>query len=141
MSTNPMINYRIFMIAFIIQALVFATISTLSIETRVGIFSNKQKPFIEKKHLGFYNLYRRFFYTLRIIPYEVSKKLGILSKEGQVHEVVKMIYTFIISFCISILVYHIFLMLLGYNQIYKYYFGNIKLNQKLKNRKPDIKLN
>ena len=32
-------NYRIFLVAFIIQALIIASISTLSIETRVGIYS------------------------------------------------------------------------------------------------------
>ena len=133
-------EYRIFIIAFIIQALVFATISTLSIEIRVGIFSNKQKPFTSNNDWSFYNLYRWLFYTLRIIPYEISYKLGILNKEGRVHEWVKMLYTFIISFTISIIVYHIFLFLLGYKQIYKYYFGNIKMDSKLKVGKHNITL-
>ena len=36
-------TYKLFILGFIIQALVFATISALSIETRLNIFSTKQK--------------------------------------------------------------------------------------------------
>ncbi len=124
-----MVNYKVFIIGFIIQALIFATISTLSIETRFGISSTKQKPIAYQDNF-FKNLYKQFFYKLKTIPYDISSKLNILTDAGDVPEYVKLIYVFIISFLISILVYHLFLLLLGYKFIYKYFFGNIKIKSK-----------
>jgi len=121
-----MINYKVFIIGFIIQALIFATISTLSIETRFGISSTKQKPIAYEDNF-FKNIYKEFFYKLKTIPYDISSKLNILTDAGDVPEYIKLIYVFIISFCISIIVYHLFLLLLGYKFIYKYFFGNIKI--------------
>jgi hypothetical protein len=123
-------NYKVFIIAFIVQALIFASISTLSIETRVGIYSNKQKPYIPDKNLGIYNLFTHFFYILRILPYKISETFGILNNSGNVQEWVKVLYTFLISFTISLLVYHIFLLIFGYKKIYKYYMGNFSMSTK-----------
>jgi hypothetical protein len=123
-------NYRVFIIAFIIQALIFASISTLSIETRVGIYSNKQKPYVSDKKYSIYNLFGQIFYTLRILPYKISEMLGILNSQGEVEEWVKILYTFIISFTISLIVYHIFLIIFGYKEIYKYYMGNFPMSTK-----------
>lgn len=117
-------KYKFFIYAFILQSLIIASISTLSIETRVGIFSNKQKPFDYTKDFSIYNFFKHFFYTLRILPYNLSESLGILNNNGDVHAWVKMIYTFLISFTISLIVYHIFLIIFGYKKIYKYYLGN-----------------
>tara|TARA_A100001011_G_scaffold399281_1_gene507203 strand:+ start:53 stop:457 length:405 start_codon:yes stop_codon:yes gene_type:complete len=123
-------NYRVFLVAFILQALIIASISTLSIETRVGIYSNKQKPYSSDKTYSIYNLLSQLFYILRILPYKISEKLGILNSQGEVEEWVKMLYTFIISFTISIIVYHIFLIIFGYEEIYKYYMGNFPMSTK-----------
>lgn len=118
-------KYKFFIYAFILQSLIIASISTLSIETRVGIFSNKQNPFEYNKDFSIYNFFKHFFYTLRILPYNLSESLGILNSKGAVQEWVKIIYTFLISFTISLIVYHIFLIIFGYKKIYKYYMGNL----------------
>ena len=124
-----MINYGVFIIGFIIQALIFATISTLSIETRFGISSTKEKPLPYDNNI-FNNLYKQFFYKLRTIPYDISSKFNLLTDAGDVPEYIKLVYVFIISFSISIIVYHLFLLLLGYKFIYKYFFGNLKIKKK-----------
>ena len=124
-----MINYGVFTIGFIIQALIFATISTLSIETRFGISSTKEKPLPYGDNF-LKNLYKQFFYKLKTIPYDISTKLNILTSSGDVPEYIKLIYVFIISFLISVIVYHFFLLILGYKFIYKYFFGNLKIKKK-----------
>jgi len=126
-------KYKFFIYAFILQSLILASISTLSIETRVGIFSNKQKPFEYSKDFSIYNFFKHFFYTLRILPYNLSESFGILNNKGAVQEWVKIIYTFLISFTISLIVYHIFLIIFGYKKIYKYYMGNFGISAKCSN--------
>ena len=107
---------------FMIQSLIWATISTLAIEVRRSIFSTKQKAIIFK-HNTFQNITSFIFFTLRTLPYDISYKLNLLNKKGEVPEYVKAVYTFTISFLLSLGVYHIFLFILGYKNIYKYFFG------------------
>ncbi len=107
---------------FMIQSLIWATISTLAIEIRRSIFSTKQKP-ITFKNNTFQNITDFIFFTLRTLPYDISYKLNLLNKKHEVPEYVKALYTFSISFLLSLGVYHIFLIILGYKNIYKYFFG------------------
>ena len=107
---------------FMIQSLIWATISTLAIEIRRSIFSTKQKP-ITFKNNTFQNITDFIFFTLRTLPYDISYRLNLLNKKGEVPEYIKGLYTFSISFLLSLAVYHFFLFILGYKNIYKYFFG------------------
>ena len=107
---------------FMIQSLIWATISTLAIEIRRSIFSTKQKP-ITFKNNTFQNITDFIFFTLRTLPYNISYRLNLLNKKGEVPEYIKGLYTFSISFLLSLSVYHFFLFVLGYKNIYKYFFG------------------
>jgi len=120
---------------FIIQSLIWATISTLAIEIRRSIFSTKQKP-ITYKHNTIQNIIYYIFFILRTLPYTISYRLNLLNKKDQVPEYIKALYTFTISFILSLGVYHLFLIVLGYKDIYKYFFGwtepkgiRVKLNK------------
>jgi hypothetical protein len=107
---------------FMIQSLIWATISTLAIEIRRSIFPTKQKPLTFKNNI-FQNITTYIFFTLRTLPYDISYRLNLLNKKGEVPEYVKALYTFSISFILSLGVYHFFLFILGYKNIYKYFFG------------------
>lgn len=111
------IDYSILTKGFIIQSLIWASISTATIEIRHSIYSNKQKP------ITFQNTINYIFYTLRIIPYQLSYQLNLLNKKGEVPEYIKALYTFTISFLLSLFIYRFFLFVLGYKDIYKYFFG------------------
>ncbi len=122
--------YKLFILGFVIQALVFASISALSIETRLNIFSTKQKiPVYKEKNL--INLFNKFVFYLKTLPYEISERLNLLI-DGKVPEYIKLIYTFLISFTISLIVYNLFLLILGKKFIYKFFFGNLNSKKKLK---------
>lgn len=108
-------RYKIYFIAFIINALVLASISSISIETRFAI---DHTPTETDSISG------KLFYYLRILPYEIANLMGLRSKKGDIPEWIKLIYTFLITFIIALTVYHFFLTLLGYNKLYKYFFGN-----------------
>jgi len=116
------VDYPILTKGFIIQSLIWASISTATIEIRHSIYSNKQKPITFKNNF-FQNTINYIFYTLRIIPYQLSYQLNLLNKKGQVPEYIKALYTFTISFLLSLFIYHFFLFVLGYKDIYKYFFG------------------
>ena len=110
---------------FIIQSLIYASISTATIEIRHSIYSTKQKS-IEFKDNILKNIVNYIFFTLRTLPYEISYQINILNKKGEVPEYIKALYTFTILFILSLFVYHFFLIVLGYKTIYKYFFGWIK---------------
>ena len=116
------LSYTILTKGFIIQSLIWASISTATIEIRHSIYSNKQKPITFKNNF-FQNTINYIFYTLRIIPYQLSYQLNLLNKKGEVPEYIKALYTFTISFLLSLFIYHFFLFVLGYKDIYKYFFG------------------
>ena len=116
------VDYSILTKGFIIQSLIWASISTATIEIRHSIYSNKQKPITFKNNF-FQNTINYIFYTLRIIPYQLSYQLNLLNKKGEVPEYIKALYTFTISFLLSLFIYHFFLFVLGYKDIYKYFFG------------------
>tara|TARA_B100001093_G_C26713770_1_gene964673 strand:- start:401 stop:775 length:375 start_codon:yes stop_codon:yes gene_type:complete len=123
-----MYRYNLFFIAFIISSLIVASISTLTIEIRRGIQSTKQKPF---KYTGnFSDIYKNFIYKLRIWPYEFSNYFNLLNDKDEVPEYIKVLYTFLFSFIIALIVYHIFLGFLGYNALYLYWFGNFPMKKK-----------
>ena len=107
---------------FMIQSLIWATISTLAIEIRRSIFSTEQKPLTFKNNT-FQNITTYIFFTLRTLPYDISYRLNLLNKKGDVPEYVKALYTFSISFILSLSVYYFFLFILGYKNIYEYFFG------------------
>jgi hypothetical protein len=116
------VDYSILTKGFIIQSLIWASISTATIEIRHSIYSNKQKPITFKNNF-FQNTINYIFYNLRIIPYQLSYQLNLLNKKGDVPEYIKALYTFTISFLLSLFIYHFFLVVLGYKDIYKYFFG------------------
>lgn len=119
---NTKLDYTGMRKGFIIQSLIWATISTLAIEIRRSIFSTKQKP-LSYKHNTIQNITNYILFTLRTLPYTISYKLNLLNKKDEVPEYVKALYTFSISFILSLGVYHFFLLILGYKDIYKYFFG------------------
>ncbi len=116
------LNYKKLRKGFIIQSLIWATISTLAIEIRRSIFSTKQKP-LTYKHNTIENTINYILLILRTLPYTISYQLNLLNKKDEVPEYVKALYTFTISFILSLGVYHFFLIVLGYKDIYKYFFG------------------
>lgn len=115
-------KYHIYIIAFIINAAVLATISSMSIETRFAIENTPTALLITNSTFP-----EKVFYYLKVFPYWFSKKFGLLNKHHQLPEVVKLIFTFVITFVIALFVYHIFLAILGYKRVYKYFFGNFSL--------------
>jgi len=119
---NTKLDYTGMRKGFIIQSLIWATISTLAIEIRRSIFSTKQKP-LSYKDNTIQNINNYILFTLRTLPYTISYKLNLLNKKDEVPEYVKALYTFSISFILSLGVYHFFLLVLGYKDIYKYFFG------------------
>lgn len=108
-------RYKIYLIAFFINALVLASISSISIETRLAI---ENAPNESDKLSG------KILYYLRILPYEIARYFKLQDKNGSIPNWIKLIYTFIFTFIIAISVYHIFLNLLGYKKVYRYFFGN-----------------
>lgn len=119
---NTKLDYTGMRKGFIIQSLIWATISTLAIEIRRSIFSTKQKP-LSYKDNTIQNITNYILFTLRTLPYTISYKLNLLNKKDEVPEYIKALYTFSISFILSLGVYHFFLLVLGYKDIYKYFFG------------------
>jgi len=112
-------RYAAYTFAFFINALVVAAISSVSIEMRFAI---NHTPNVHVSSL--HTLLEKMFYYLRIIPYKFSSFFKLTTKDNHIPEWVKLSYTFIITFIIAISIYHLFLTILGYNNLYKYFFGN-----------------
>ena len=108
-------RYKTYLIAFFINALVLASISSISIETRLAIEDTPNEP---DKLTG------KILYYLRILPYKIAAALNLRSKNGSIPNWIKLSYTFLFTFVIALSVYHIFLTILGYKKVYKYFFGN-----------------
>ena len=121
-------NYRKFILVFIINAAIVAAIGAISIETRLAIEHAPR----DHSSKSIKDVVDTFFFNLRIIPYKFAELFKLTSKSGNIPEWIKTIYTFILTFIIAILVYHLFLFILGYKKIYKYFFGNISLPIKVK---------
>lgn len=119
---SPKLDASILTKGFIIQSLIWASISTATIEIRHSIYSTKQKSVKFKDNI-FQNIVNYIFFTLRTLPYEISYQLNILNNKGEVPEYIKALYTFTISFLLSLCVYRFFLIILGYKIFYKYFFG------------------
>jgi hypothetical protein len=112
-------RYYAYALTFIINAAILATISSISIETRLAI---DKAP---NTHISSVStLFDKFFFNLRMMPYKFANIFG-FSKNNIIPEWIKFLFTFLITFFIAILVYHIFLLILGYKKMYKYFFGNI----------------
>jgi hypothetical protein len=131
---NKLKVYSSFALAFIINALIVSSIGTISVETRLAIEQSPAVPKMESNSIQ--QIGERIIYMLRVLPYKFSKTFGLLGHKGDIPEWVKAFYTFIITFFIALLVYHIFLLILGYKKLYKYFFGNLtsfnKINSKNK---------
>jgi hypothetical protein len=125
--------YGSFALAFIINALIVSSIGTISVETRLAIEQSPAVPKTESN--GIQQIGQKMFYMLRLMPYKFSKTFGLLSKKGDIPEWVKATYTFMITFFIALIVYHIFLFLLGYKKLYKYFFGNLASVNKMNFKK------
>ena len=117
-----MAPYKKFAKTFIMLSAITSLISTTSVEIRRLIHKTKQPAFKHTNHF-LKDFLRRILYTLRIIPYRLSEHLGILNKDKQVPEIISFLYTFILSFFIALMVYHLFLLIFGYKYLYLYFFG------------------
>jgi len=115
--------YSTFVLALILNALIVSSIGTISVETRLAIEQSPDAP--KTKSNSLHQIGREIFYILRLLPYKFAHALDLLSKKGEIPEWIKAAYTFLITFFIALLVYHIFLFMLGYKKFYKYFFGNM----------------
>ena len=122
-------RYTIYIIAFIINAAVLATISSISIETRFAIDHTPTALVASKSTLS-----EKIIYYIKVLPYWFAERFGLLNKQHQLPELIKLIFTFVITFVIALFVYHLFLGILGYKKVYKYFFGNFVLTNKLFNK-------
>lgn len=113
--------YVSYAIAFIINAAILAAISSISIETRFAINHTPTNPILSMDTFT-----TKILYYIRILPYKFAAALKLTDKSHNIPEWVKLLYTFLITFIIALLVYHIFLIILGYKTVYKYFFGNLK---------------
>ena len=113
----------LYAIAFILNAAILAAISSISIETRFAI---EHTPNVDVSSLDTFAT--RILYYIRILPYKFSTAFKLMDKSHNIPEWVKLLYTFLITFIIALLVYHVFLAVLGYKTVYKYFFGNLKAN-------------
>jgi hypothetical protein len=120
---NKLEIYSAFALAFIVNAIIVSSIGTISVETRLAIDQIPDEPKIYK--WGISEIFQNIFDILRFLPYQFADKFGFLNKKGKIPEWIKAGYTFLITFVIALLVYHVFLFILGYKQLYKYFFGNL----------------
>jgi hypothetical protein len=119
-------NYKLYVIAFLINAAILATISSVSIEMRFAI-DHSPPPYSKVTSLS--TFFDKIFYYLRILPYKFADSLG-LRKHNEIPEGIKFLFTFLITFIIALCVYHFFLGLLGYDKLYKYFFGNFTIQKR-----------
>ena len=117
-----MTAYNTFAKTFIFVSVVTSLISTLTIEIRRSIHSSRQ-PAFENTDNEFSNIYQNFIYILRTLPYKFSSYFHLLNKDKKVPEYISFLYTFLLSFMITITVYHIFLFIFGYKAFYQLFFG------------------
>ena len=113
-------NYRKFLFAFILNAIIVASITAFSIEARFTIKDNVNKIKIDKD-----NLMQKILYYLHALPYYISSRLDILKDGDKAPEYINIIYIFLITFIVAIFIYHIFFVVLGQKTIYSFYFGNL----------------
>ena len=113
-------NYRKFLLAFLINSIVIAAITALSIEARFTINNNLDLSKIHKD-----GIIEKLLYYLHYIPYYISSKLEILQPGNKVPEIINVLYIFLITFVVSIFIYHLFLIFLGKKNMYAFYFGNL----------------
>ena len=118
-----MTSYILYVIAFIINAAILAAISSISIETRFAI---NHTPDMKISSLGTFTT--KILYYIRILPYKFADTFKLMDKSRNIPEWIKLLYTFFITFIIALIVYHLFLAVLGYKTVYKYFFGNLKAN-------------
>jgi len=112
------IHNKPFLFAFLINAAIVASISALTIETRFAIHTLPTNG-VEKN-----NIFKKIGFEILMIPYKFAQLLGLQSKLGIIPQWIKLLYIFIISFIIALLVYYIFLGLFGYKKLWRYFFGN-----------------
>ena len=113
-------NYKKFLLAFFINSIVVASITALSIEARFTINDNLD---LAKIHND--GIIEKLLYYLHYLPYYISSKLEILQPGNKVPEIINVLYIFLITFIMSIFIYHLLLLILGKNNIYAFYFGNL----------------
>ena len=107
-----------FLLAFLINAAVVATISSLTIAMRFAIDT------LPVESQGHNSLFDKFFYELRMLPYDIATKFGLETKKHVIPNWLKLVYVFFISFIVALFVYYIFLITFGYKKLWKYFFGN-----------------
>ena len=113
------IHNKSFFFAFLINAAIVASISALTIETRFAIH---RIPTNGDKET---NIFKKIRFEILMLPYNFAKLLGLQSKLGEIPQWIKLLYIFIVSFIIALLVYYIFLGLFGYKKLWRFFFGNI----------------
>lgn len=114
--------YKKYLLAFLINAFLIASISAISIETRFSIKERKNKLRINND-----TVFDTILYYLHMIPHVISKKFGLLTQRQQVPEYINALYVFCITFIVALAVLHIILLIVGKSNMYHYYFGNINL--------------
>ena len=75
-------KYRLYVIAFLINAAILATISSVSIETRFAV-DHSPSPYSKVTSLS--TFFDKLFYYLRILPYKFADSLG-LRKHNEIPE-------------------------------------------------------
>ena len=88
-----MYKYRLYILAFLINAAILAAISSVSIETR---FAVEHAPPPYAKITSFKTFVDRLFYYLRILPYKFASSFGFL-KHHEISEWIKFLFTFLAS--------------------------------------------
>ena len=115
-----MIKYRQFFIAFVVNAIITSIISTVSIESRFAI-DNAPNNDLSKVT----SIIDKILYYMRVFPYFIAKHLGLLTKEHDIPEFFKGTYVLTVSFIISLIIYNMGLLIIGPNNLYRYFFGNL----------------
>ena len=114
--------YKKYLVAFIINAIIIAAVSAISIETRLSIKEKKNKLRINND-----TLIDTILYYLHMFPFYISERFGLLTHRQMVPEYINALYLFFITFFVALIVLHFVLFLVGKGNMYHYYFGNIRL--------------
>lgn len=115
---KKIVHPQSFLLAFLINAAIVATISSLTIGMRFAIDT------LPTETRGHNSIFDKFFYELKMLPYDIATKFGLETKKHVIPNWLKLAYVFLISFMVALFVYSAFLMTFGYRRLWKYFFGN-----------------
>jgi hypothetical protein len=104
MTKSISVSYNRLLVGFIIISIIGSIITSIVVETRLSIKMNNNN-IVSIGHTKFRNL---FNYTDKTEP-----------------QWFKVLYNSILSIFITLFIYNIFLIILGKDLIYRYFFGNI----------------